>query len=67
MCQHHIIHVNKHPGRGQYSSMDHHFCVSKQGVGLSLTSPPRKAHSWQLSLKKGDIVTQLATSTALRT
>lgn len=34
MCQHHIIHVNKNPGRGQCSSMDHRFCVSKQGVGL---------------------------------
>lgn len=61
MCQHHIIHVNGNPGRWQCSSMDHHFYVSKQGVGLSLTSPPLKAHSWRLGLKKGDIVTQMAT------
>ena len=53
--------------RGQCSSMDHRFCVSKQGVGLSLTSPPLKAHSWRLRLKKGDKVTQLATSTTPRT
>lgn len=46
MCQHHIIHVNKNPVRGE--AMDHRFCVSKQGVGLSLTSPPLKAHSWRL-------------------
>lgn len=40
--------------------MDHRFYVSKQGVGLSLTSPPLKAHSWWLSLKNRDKVTQLA-------
>lgn len=67
MCQHPIIHVNKNPGWGQCSSMDHCFCVSKQGVGLSLTSPPLKAHSWRVHLKKGDTVTQMATSTAPRT
>ncbi len=61
MCQRHIIHVNKNPGRVHCSSIDHRFCVSKQGVGLSHTPPPLKAHSWWLCLKKGDTVTQMAT------
>lgn len=32
----------QHPRGGKCSSMDHHFCVSKQGVGVSPTSPPLK-------------------------
>lgn len=63
----HYPHEQEPWGGGQCSSMDHRFCVSKQGVGLSLTSPPLQAYSWRLHLKKGDIVTQMATSTAPRT
>ena len=48
-CLHDSIDGNKIHGR-QCSSKDHHFCVSKQGVDVSFTTPPLQAHSWRLGL-----------------